>query len=70
MFIKTMKKQNRGYTKVSTSHRLMESYRTPQGKIQITLFEGRSYRWEEIAWGNPRTREMIDAGVASEGYLR
>ncbi len=39
MFIKTVKKQNRGYSKVYTYHRLMESYRTPQGPRQITLLD-------------------------------
>jgi transposase len=39
MFIKTVKKRNKGYSKVYTYHRLMESYRTPQGPRQITLLE-------------------------------
>jgi len=34
MFIKEIKKQNRGYDKVFISHRLMESYRTERGPRQ------------------------------------
>lgn len=39
MFIKTVKKQNKGYSKTYTYHRLMESYRTPQGPRQIKLLD-------------------------------
>lgn len=39
MFIKTVKKQNKGYFKTYTYHRLMESYRTPQGPRQIKLLD-------------------------------
>jgi len=39
MFIKTVKKRNTGYSKVYTYHRLIESYRTPQGPRQITLLD-------------------------------
>ena len=37
MFIKEIKKKNKGYEKVFTSHRLMESYRTEKGPRQRTV---------------------------------
>lgn len=37
MFIKEIKKKNKGYNKVFVSHRLMESYRTERGPRQRTV---------------------------------
>ena len=37
MFIKEIKKKNKGYEKIFTSHRLMESYRTEKGPRQRTV---------------------------------
>ena len=37
MFIKEIKKKNKGYEKVFTTHRLMESYRTAEGPRQRTV---------------------------------
>ena len=37
MFIKEIKKKNKGYEKIFTTHRLMESYRTEKGPRQRTV---------------------------------
>lgn len=39
MFIKEVKKKNKGYKKIFVSHRLMESYRTASGPRQRTILE-------------------------------
>lgn len=39
MFIKEIKKRNKGYDKVFSYHRLMESYRTDRGPRQRTILE-------------------------------
>ena len=50
MFIKTVKKTNRGYSKVYTYYRLMESYRTPQGPRQITLLDLGKMQLPQSQW--------------------
>jgi transposase len=39
MFIKEISKQNRGYSRIFVSHRLMESYRTPRGPRQRKIID-------------------------------
>lgn len=67
MFIKEIKKQNKGYDKIFVSHRLMESYRTERGPRQRTILqlgkvELRKEHWKALA-------DRIEAMVFGQGLL-
>jgi transposase len=67
MFIKEIKKQNKGYKKVFISHRLMESFRTELGPRQRTVLElGRldlkKEHWKQLA-------DRIEAIALGQGLL-
>lgn len=67
MFIKEIKKQNKGYDKIFVSHRLMESYRTERGPRQRTILQlGRlelaKEHWKVLA-------DRIEAMALGQGVL-
>jgi transposase len=67
MFIKEIKKQNKGYAKIFVSHRLMESYRTERGPRQRTILQmGRlelaKEHWKSLA-------DRIETLVLGQGAL-
>jgi len=67
MFIKTVKKQNKGYSKTYTYHRLMESYRTPQGPRQIKLLDLGKLELPKNKWKHLADR--IEQIVRGQGRL-
>jgi len=67
MFIKTVKKQNKGYPKTYTYHRLMESYRTPQGPRQIKLLDLGKLELPKNKWKHLADR--IEQIVRGQGRL-
>lgn len=67
MFIKEIKKQNKGYEQVYRHHRLMESYRTERGPRQRTVLhlghlDLPEARWKELA---NRIEELVTGQLNS-----
>jgi hypothetical protein len=67
MFIKEIKKRNKGYEKEFISHRLMESYRTQRGPRQRTvlnlgILDLSKEQWKSLA-------DRIEAKVLGQGSL-